>query len=174
MLCQLCQVEQATIKVAHVVNDKRIEVHICGACAEQKGLESPMAGLPQMFENFIMELIGKDLFSRLDDGSQKECKACGMTWESFQKTGLFGCDICYQTFDSELDVVLRRIHGSNQHIGSRPKSQRHVISESELQKIKTELRKAVESENFERAAELRDMVRDAQYDSANENDGILR
>ncbi len=174
MLCQLCQVEKATIKVGHVVNDKKIEVQLCGVCAEERGMDATMTGLPQMFENFITELVGKDLLSRVEGDSGTACSGCGSTWDDFQKTGLFGCDICYQSFHPQLNVVLRRIHGSNQHIGSRPKSKRHQISETELQRIRMELQKAIDNENFELAAELRDMVRDACQGLSEESDGILR
>jgi len=92
-----------------------------------------------------------------------------------KKTGLFGCDICYQVFSKDLNVILRRIHGSNQHIGNRPKSQRYVIDDFELKKIKLELQAAIENEDFELAAELRDMVRDTQSElNKKVDDGILR
>ncbi|MFQ5676367.1 MAG: UvrB/UvrC motif-containing protein, partial [bacterium] len=104
-----------------------------------------------------------------------ECSGCGLTWDQFEKTGLVGCDSCYQVFSDDLNLILRRIHGSNQHIGSRPKSQRYRIDKSELKKIRLELQAAIENEDFELAAELRDMVRDAESGKVRKKeDGILR
>ncbi|MFQ5649635.1 MAG: UvrB/UvrC motif-containing protein [bacterium] len=174
MVCQFCRENPATIKIAHVVNEKKIEINLCTGCAERKGIANPMASLPQIFENFIAELVGKEILQRSTHAEGLQCARCGSTWDDFQKTGLFGCDICYQTFEQDLNIVLRRIHGSNQHIGSRPKSQRHKISEAEMRRIKVELQEAIESENFELAAELRDLVRDAQRELDTENDGIIR
>lgn len=175
MLCQLCKIKTANVKISHVINSKKIEVNLCESCAEKKGVNSPMATLPQIFGNFITELLGNEILKRTGDEIDIKCEECGSTWESFQTTGLFGCDICYRTFEDDLDVILRRIHGSNQHIGSRPKSHRVNIDESELAKIKLELQSAIQRENFELAAELRDIVRDAQREiDKRENDGILR
>lgn len=174
MLCQFCKTNPSTITISHVVNSKKIEINLCTSCAEEKGVDNPLAALPQIFENFIAELIGEENLLRGTKQAGSTCDGCGVTWDDFQKTGMFGCDICYQTFQKDLDLVLRRIHGSNQHIGSRPKSQRHKLSESELEKIKRELQHAIENEAFELAAELRDMIRDAQRELDRENDGILR
>ncbi len=174
MLCQFCKKNAATIKISNVLNYKKIEINLCSKCAEEKGVNNPMGALPHVFENFIAELVGKEFFRRTERPVEKKCKACGLSWESFEETGLLGCDICYQTFQDHLDIVLCRIHGSNHHIGSRPKSKRQRISEAELGRIKGELDDAIKSEDFERAAELRDIVRDAQRELDRENDGMIR
>ncbi|NIR50477.1 hypothetical protein GWO43_18380 [candidate division KSB1 bacterium] len=138
-------------------------------------MNNPFVNLPQLFGNFISELIGQDVIKKSEEDFETECPGCGSTWDYFNKTGLFGCDICYQRYADDLDVVLRRIHGSNKHIGSRPKSHRFVINESELEGMKADLRKAIKGENFERAAELRDIIRDAQREiNKGKDDGILR
>jgi protein arginine kinase activator len=162
MLCQICQLNTAEIKIAHLANDKKIEIHICKECAEEKGINHPLMSLPDLFGNFISELLGDDFSQKHAGQSGKKCPGCESTWEGFQETGLFGCDICYQFFEEDLKVVLRRIHGSNQHIGSRPKSFRHIVDESELVSLKSDLERAIGAEDFERAAELRDIMRDAQ------------
>ncbi|MFQ5602483.1 MAG: UvrB/UvrC motif-containing protein [bacterium] len=138
-------------------------------------MNNPLATLPQIFSNFLAELVGDDFLRTNIDETGKKCSGCGSTWRNFQKTGLFGCDICYQTFEDDLNLILRRIHGSNQHIGSRPKSIRHEIDRAELDKMKIELENAIKLEKFERAAELRDLIRDAQDNlEIKDDDGILR
>ncbi|MFQ6113254.1 MAG: UvrB/UvrC motif-containing protein [bacterium] len=175
MLCQICNVNTAEVRLTQIINSKKIEINLCRKCAEEKGIDNPLAALPQIFGNFLMGLLHEDVIKRKKVKSTAKCHACGLTWDDFQNTGLFGCDICYQSFQEDLKVILRRIHGSNQHIGSRPKAHRHVIDESELKRLRSELQKAIEKENFERAAELRDMVRDAQRElDRKANDGILR
>lgn len=175
MLCQLCEENLATIKIAHVINQKKIEINLCHSCAEAKGVDNPMVTLPQIFGNFISELLGADTFKMGVERPGKKCDACGCTWDSFQKTGMFGCDICYQTFAHDLDFILTRIHGSNKHIGNRPKSQRRTVAAAELERIKHDLQKAILDENFELAAELRDVLKDASVAPENSaNDGILR
>lgn len=175
MVCQVCKIRPAEVKLTQVINDKKIEIKLCKKCAEEKGIDNPLAALPQIFGNFILGLLGEDIYKSTKESSKIKCHQCGSTWDDFQRTGLLGCDICYQTFQNELNVILRRIHGSNQHIGSRPKAHRYYMSEAELEKAKLELQAAIKNENFERAAELRDMIRDAQREiDKKEKDGILR
>lgn len=171
MLCQLCKKNPATIKISYMIADKKSEMNICKECAEHKGIDNPINTLPQIFDNFIVELLGEHASGE----DTWECESCGTTWEEFQKTGLFGCEICYQTFKDELDILLRRIHGSNKHIGSRPHSQRTHLDPAEIKRIERELQAAIASENFELAAELRDLIRDAQRElERKDDDGILR
>ncbi len=118
--------------------------------------------------------ISLRVFSKGSENSGAKCPGCGCLWEQFQENGLLGCDICYQFFEEDLKIVLRRIHGSNQHIGSRPKSCRYLVDESELANIRVDLKRAINSENFERAAELRDMLRDANRETDKKDAAILR
>jgi len=175
MICQLCKFKQALIKISYVINDKTIEINLCKECAEEKSLNNPLVTLPQIFGNFIAELVGEDCLSELNTDSDLKCGACGMTWEEFQESGLLGCDICYHTFEKEMEIILRRIHGSTQHIGCRPNSMRCVVDESELQQLNKRLRNAISRQQFEEAAKLRDMIRGAEsVREKSDNDGILR
>jgi protein arginine kinase activator len=94
------------------------------------------------------------------------CPACGYTLADFEQTGIFGCDVCYSTFHEDISALLRRIHGSSQHIGSRPKSKRVILPESDLHKLREELASAIQNEQFETAAKLRDMIRDIEREQA--------
>ncbi|HEX9652611.1 MAG TPA: UvrB/UvrC motif-containing protein [bacterium] len=164
------------IKIAHIINGKKIETNLCRSCAEQKGVDNPLATLPNMFGNFIAEFLGQDALKRKKSHDGRKCPGCGASWEAFEKTGLFGCGLCYETFLEDLNTVLRRIHGSNQHIGSCPKSFRHVVDQSKIQNFRSQLDRAIKSENFEKAAVLRDIIRDAEreIDKGEHEDGILR
>jgi protein arginine kinase activator len=176
MLCQVCHVNSAAIKIAHTINGKKIEVNLCKDCAEQKGIDNPFSALPQMFGNFIAELLGENTLRREKSHDKRRCPGCGTSWETFEKTGLLGCGQCYDTFLEDLKLVLRRIHGSNQHIGSCPKSFRRVVDHSKIKNFRTQLERAIKSENFEKAAELRDIIRDAEreIDKSDLEDGMLR
>ncbi|MFQ5676855.1 MAG: hypothetical protein ACE5G1_13240, partial [bacterium] len=69
-------------------------MNLCQECAEEKGVDNPLSTLPQIFGNFISELLGKDSLKRVASDADLECSGCGLTWDQFEKTGLFGCDIC--------------------------------------------------------------------------------
>jgi protein arginine kinase activator len=175
MICQRCKKNPASVTIEHVINTKKIEVSLCGECAEKKGLESPVDAFPQMFGDYMSEFLEKEAHDERFVGTHSKCNGCGLTWDTFQRTGQLGCEACYDAFRFELDILLRRIHGSIKHIGSRPRSQRSILAPAELQHIQSQLQAAIANEDFEQAAQLRDRIRDAQagLDNAG-NDGILR
>jgi protein arginine kinase activator len=91
----------------------------------------------------------------------KKCPTCGMTFEDFSKVGRLGCGECYRTFRPELTDLLRRIHGSPKHRGKstiEPPTET-VQPVREERKLREELRKAIENEEFEKAASLRDQIK---------------
>jgi protein arginine kinase activator len=175
MYCQLCKEKAATVKISHVINEKKIELGLCNDCAEKKGVDNDLNALPHVFGNLIMQLLGHDAKVETESKSELCCSGCGLSWDGFHKTGLLGCEVCYQSFAKSLNLILRRIHGSTQHIGDRPHSMRSVVDASELQRVKIELDAAIANEDFELAAKLRDLVHDAERSTAQApNDGILR
>ncbi len=104
-------------------------------------------------------------------GDALRCPACGSTLRDFRDSGRLGCDRCYVSFDTHLRDLLRRLHGSSQHVGERyalpgegssaegGEAGGGSDSRSRLLELKAQLRRAVEGENFELAAELRDQIR---------------
>jgi len=73
-----------------------------------------------------------------------------------------GCAQCYESFQTHLRDLLRRLHGSSQHVGERyapPGADDAADPRIQLLDLREQLRRAVDSENFELAAELRDRIR---------------
>ncbi len=89
------------------------------------------------------------------------CPECGSTLKDFRETGRLGCAQCYLAFDGHLRDLLRRLHGSSQHVGERYAAPGETDTDPRVRllELKEQLRRAVESENFELAAELRDRIR---------------
>lgn len=92
------------------------------------------------------------------------CPYCGTTIEDFRKTGRLGCPQCYPHYEAQLRPLLRRLHGSTQHVGKL-----YVGSDSEeedrhtrLSALRRKLDRAVETEDFEKAAELRDRIEEME------------
>jgi protein arginine kinase activator len=163
MLCELCKQSQATVHLTEIVNDQMSELHLCEACANQKGA--------QVESHFGLS----DLLSGLADYSKaqepeevstnKACPTCGMTYEDFRKVGRLGCAECYTTFRRSLGNLLKRIHGSPVHVGKSPvrliKSAK--VAKSELLELKRKLERAIANEAFEEAAKLRDQIRRIEH-----------
>ena len=94
--------------------------------------------------------------SRKDD--QTGCVDCGLTWSEFEKTRRLGCPRCYESQKEQLKTLLRRLHGNNRHIGKSVKKEEQ--KKETLNSLKKKLKKAIENEAYETAAELRDRIRD--------------
>jgi protein arginine kinase activator len=103
-----------------------------------------------------------------------QCPNCGMHYSTFRETGRLGCADCYNAFGSKLRPLLRRIHGSTRHVGKLPAHDGAVVThvgklpahdgavvtpQRQVQRLHDELLRAVEREEFERAAEIRDQIK---------------
>ena len=89
-----------------------------------------------------------------------QCPRCGLLYSAFKETGRLGCAECYAAFQFQLRPLLRRIHGDTRHKGKSPTRDSEGVSRSrQMQRMYDELQRAVEREEFERAAELRDEIK---------------
>jgi len=162
MLCDNCKERDAIINLTQVEHDSKVTLHLCEQCAQQKGVETGGAILKSPLGNFLGALgKGAALVPAAADGAR--CPSCGSTLRDFRDSGRLGCDRCYVSFDAHLRDLLRRLHGSSQHVGERYEMPGEAGSDSDprsrLLDLKAQLRRAVEGENFELAAELRDRIR---------------
>ncbi|MBI2093316.1 MAG: UvrB/UvrC motif-containing protein [Candidatus Omnitrophica bacterium] len=157
MLCELCKQVQATVHLTEIVNDQMTELHLCEGCANQKGAQvESHFGLADLLSG----LADFSKPSETEEVSTKSCPTCGMTYEDFRKVGRLGCAACYQTFKRSLGSLLKRIHGSPIHLGKSPtRLVKPAKAKSELAELKRRLGRAIEKEEFEEAARLRDLIR---------------
>ena len=160
MLCDNCKERDAVINLTQVEHDTKITLHLCEQCAQQKGVETGAAVLKSPLGGFVAAMgKGANVLPTPADGLR--CPSCGSTLRDFRESGRLGCAACYDAFGPHLRDLLRRLHGSSQHVGE------HYIAPDaaapdavrELLELKEQLRRAVENENFELAADLRDRIR---------------
>ncbi|RKY39540.1 MAG: hypothetical protein DRP75_01850 [Candidatus Omnitrophota bacterium] len=157
MLCDICQKNIASVHITEIVNEKMVELHLCEQCAQEKGI-----GLSEDFSlaNFLAGLTDFDL-PRVKESVELQCPNCGMSYEDFKKIGRLGCSQCYYTFKQSLAPLLKRIQGAEQHIGKFPHyADKGMREKVEIEELQRELSKAIQEENFEQAAKLRDKIRE--------------
>lgn len=118
--------------------------------------------LAEILDNFNTDLAG----SQKDKASDKvTCPTCGLRYGDFKKQGRFGCGNCYRTFRHDLEAIMRKIHGASLHRGQSPvfsmsdSDQNVPIPVKEEERLEQELKKAIDTEDFERAAEIRDKLK---------------
>lgn len=162
MKCDNCNERQAAIHLTQIVDNSVTTVHLCEQCAAEKGVQTGASVSKYPLADFLASL-GKGAAAALPPGGEdRACSFCRATLADFRETGRLGCPQCYETFGPHLRDLLRRIHGSSQHVGEvylSPGSRAESDQERLLHELREKLHKAVESENFELAAELRDRIR---------------
>ncbi|MDD4953975.1 MAG: UvrB/UvrC motif-containing protein [Candidatus Omnitrophica bacterium] len=169
MLCDICGKNPATVHLTEIVDEQMNELHLCEECARQKST--------QMEQQFGLSDLLAGMVDFGKGGGTKEtetlpeikCPACGLSYKDFKKLGRLGCGECYQTFKKYLVSLLKRIHGSSQHVGKTPfKSAKAVAKKKNgLQELRDKLQRAIESESFEDAAALRDQIRELEKKEQN-------
>jgi protein arginine kinase activator len=163
MMCDACGKKEATVHLTEIVNEKITKLHLCESCAKAKGAEmEDHFGLSDL----LAGLADLGAHTEQDAAASIKCQSCGFSYQDFKKVGRFGCSECYEAFRKQLDPLLKRIHGSNRHVGKVPlsagKTVREIKAMQDLKLLKSELEKAIQSEEFEKAAKLRDKIRDLE------------
>ena len=157
MLCDICKEKEATVHYAKIVAGKTQKVDLCEECAKSKGMNDPTAF------SLADQLFGLGAALEIEQaggGTGLKCPACGFTQADFKKAGRLGCPDCYQTFSDALDGLLKTMHKGTRHVGKVPESFRHSRDLADrLKGLQKKLTKAVESEDFEQAAVLRDEIK---------------
>jgi len=174
MLCQECNMRPATLHFTKIVNGEKTEFHICETCAKEKGEMIP--GTPNGFSihSLLSGMLDFDSSTKSQSpghsGPQNlQCKDCGMTYAQFSKLGRFGCPSCYQYFDSRLDPLFKRVHGSTSHVGKVPvRTGGRLKVKRQIDDLKKEMQQHIVQEEFESAAELRDQIRELEKEMTEE------
>lgn len=158
MTCEQCGLGPATVHLTKVVNGHMEQMHLCGSCAQQSGEFQLFPDPASLLQNLLANFVGQE------QGPQPQtdvrCSSCGFRFSEFRETGRLGCPACYTQFRSELEPMLRRLHGTTEHRGKLPRRLGEVYEKSRrVQKLREELQQAVRNEEYERAAQLRDELK---------------
>lgn len=166
MKCDHCN-RPATVHLTEIRGGKKLEKNLCEQCAAKLGSAQGKGHTPinELLSKFVME----------HSGAQTEqpaaCEQCGITWAEFRQSGLLGCASDYDLFERDLTPLIQRAHeGATHHLGKTPGAKgsstaiqkRHI----DLARLRKELQRAVEAEDYERAASLRDQIRGAEQQGA--------
>lgn len=156
--CSRCS-KPATLHITELRDGGVQALHLCESCAQDylSNPEPSESGAdPDTLSDKLAELTSEQELEELD---QVTCPNCGISFREFRSQGRLGCPHDYIAFERELTPLLENIHGELRHAGKFPKrapdaSQRQY----RLIKLRNELRMAVEDEEYETAARLRDEI----------------
>lgn len=164
MKCEICGLKDAVIHIRQMQKDLVHELHVCEDCAQEKGLiREEESELP--IANLLSGLLeGKDV-----TGASAEvkdiCPRCGLKASEFRKQGKLGCPECFKAFEKDVRAIVSQMASRPRHTGKVPAS---MLAEHEEaargENLREELREAVEHEEYELAARIRDRLRELESD----------
>lgn len=164
MMCEDCGIRPAKFHLMTIINGDRVERNLCPTCMakHQKKLSGiDFSNLAGILNSILENKTGASEQARLDteyDGLV--CEQCGMTYGEFQKCGMLGCAACYQAFRTPMTALLQRVHGNTQHAGRVPGGVHSGTSiRMNIDRLRQKLQKAIDDEEYEQAAKLRDTIR---------------
>lgn len=177
MLCDNCGKNEATFIYSENINGVKKEMHLCEKCSKELGVDKMNFNLPIDFSSFFGDMLEEfqtsEFMPLYNNVKELKCKNCGYTFDDIINKGHFGCANCYDTFQSEIDPIIRKIQGANKHVGRIGKISENKVEESHLETksskevnkidvLKQKLKDAIKQENYEEAAKIRDEIKKAE------------
>ena len=183
MLCQNCGKNEANVRYTQIINGVKKQMALCSKCAEELGIEKIDFNMPINFSSFLSDMFdGYDEYiPKLINQDQLVCDNCNMTYDEFLNEGKFGCEKCYESFESKINKLLKNIQGVDTHNGRLGKrliqidlnenkketniKQQSDVNEKEdesiskIEKLKEKLKRQIEEEKYEDAAKTRDEIK---------------
>ena len=180
MLCDNCGKREANVRYSENINGRKKEMHLCEECSEKLGIGKMDFNMPIDFSSFfggLLEDLGTpDFMPLFNEVKTLKCNHCGYTFEDIVNTGSLGCGNCYDVFEERLDPMIKKIQGSNRHVGRTGKIIDSKIGKkfngnndneendnkkeiSEIEKLQNDLKQAIKDERYEDAAKIRDEIK---------------
>lgn len=157
--CDRCE-RPATLHSVEIVKGEKIQINLCDVHGKEAGLDQPPAGhtpIDELLTSFVKVHSTGEVGS-VGKAPPKVCSNCGLAFKEFREKSLLGCPTCYGDFEAQLSPLMERAHeGGTHHVGKTPRraggaEQRQL----RLARLQRRLDEALEAEDYESAAELRD------------------
>jgi protein arginine kinase activator len=158
MICLICKDKVASIRLKEIINNEVTELDLCQACYDAR--ENSGGGVIEPSTSALLSGLSIAGVKAPEEEEATSCLACGTSKADLREKGRLGCSDCYATFSVSLEPILSRIHGAVEHRGKLPHpAERNLDLKNELRRLQEELQDSVVSENYERAAKLRDQIK---------------
>ena len=166
MKCQKCD-KLATFHITDLSGDQLLALHLCADCVKDYlQPDKPAKKAPAVTSMLASQLTIGQTAEELAELDDKQCPICGISFYEFRQGGRLGCPNDYVFFFTELDPLLNNVHGSVEHVGKKPKRGSHDTQpQTELIKLRREMKEAVDREDYELASELRDQIKSVDGES---------
>jgi protein arginine kinase activator len=164
MQCQICHKNDATIHLTEIADGTRTEMHVCEHCAAEQDI-AVKSHIPinELLSNLLAVQPTDDELSGPSE-QKLACPNCGFTLAQFRKEGVLGCPHDYEVFEKALRPLIEKAHdGKTAHCGKIPlKTPQDAKKQMQLLNLRQQLEAAVQSEDYELAAKLRDKIKQGE------------
>lgn len=166
MKCQKCD-KDAKYHITELAGGKPMELHLCEDHAREylsePESEGESEGAPNLVGALAQHLVLGQTAEELAKLDRQTCPICGITFLEFRKQGRLGCPHDYLCFERELQPLIVNIHGESKHVGKHPRrSPASTDQQTELIRLRKELKECVDGENYEQASRIRDRIREIE------------
>lgn len=123
MLCQNCGKNESNVRYTQVINGVKKQMHLCSKCAEELGIDNMDFNMPISFSSFLSDMTNmfddydEQYLPKIFNNKSLVCDKCNLSFEDFIENGRFGCENCYESFESKINNILKNIHGIDTHSG---------------------------------------------------------
>ncbi len=179
MSCDNCHGNNGQVHIKIKIDGEDHEISWSESQAKNAGFHSVFDNQDFPLSDLIATVLKKNLPTKVDRKNNPQCPNCGLTFMELLEIGRIGCAQCYRAFGENMETLLDKIHGSIQHVGTvpnriekpvqakkqtkaRPKAKKTEPKLSKTDKLKLEMHKAIESEDYESAAKLRDKLKELE------------
>lgn len=162
--CDRCKVNDAAVHISKNINGEHTELYLCPNCAKLEGYSKPTS----VFDALSFDSLFGNVFFPQSSAGTSSCPVCGSTISDIKRSGRFGCSACYKSFENRIDLA--PFTSKTGYKGKRPPSTSEICPScapsakeepkpTEEESLRAELKKAVEQEDYETAAKLRDKIK---------------
>ena len=176
MKCDNCGKNEANVRYLRNINGVKQEMNLCEECSKKLGITDSF-NMPIDFSSFwggfFEDFENSDLMQLMEPSKPIKCMGCNSSFEDIINSGKFGCPECYDTFQTQIDSLMNKLHGSNRHLGRLGKADKAKVQDnnisnvsntektqaSQIEKLKQELKELIKEEKYEEAAKVRDEIK---------------
>ncbi len=147
MKCDICKVNEAEIHIQQGVGEVVNNLHICKACAEERGIDASNPSINNILTGIFSQLFKDKGKMNKDFEESVVCPVCRLSLKDFKDKELVGCSNCYSFFEKELSSY--NLFYYNGRVPEKYKVYKDFLID--LPNLESELEEALDNEDYELA-----------------------
>jgi len=154
--CDNCNEREATVHYTEIEGLEKHEIHLCEDCYRHK--LAPVHKVADFAE--VLKGLLQGTLKEQGASANAICPTCGLSVAEFRAAGRLGCPNDYRVFGEAIKSLIEKIQHGDRHLGKVPtRAGAELKRKNSLIRLRRELERAVQREEYEQAANLRDRIR---------------